>query len=150
MSTGARLAVPYYLALKAEVLYLAHHTSEALETIAEAETLAERFEERWWCAEMHRLRGVFLAVIGGDETKIHASFHNAIRTAREQQSVSLAKRAEASYAEYRNQKMNASGEGGFIVSVDSFATPALITRAAPKTRKKFFEVFTVPIRNANI
>src|SRR5260370_9295581 len=36
-----------------------------------------------------------------------------------------------------------------IVSVDSFATPTIITRAAPSTRKKFFEFFTVPIRNAN-
>jgi len=36
-----------------------------------------------------------------------------------------------------------------VVSVDSFATPTIITRAGPSTRKKFFEFFTVPIRNAN-
>src|SRR6266446_4217301 len=36
-----------------------------------------------------------------------------------------------------------------VVSVDSFAAPAIITRASPSTRKKFFEFFTVPIRNAN-
>ena len=36
-----------------------------------------------------------------------------------------------------------------VVSVDSFSAPALITRAGPTTRKKFFEFFTVPIRNAN-
>jgi hypothetical protein len=36
-----------------------------------------------------------------------------------------------------------------IVSVDSFQAPALIARAGPSTRKKFFEFFTVPIRNAN-
>jgi hypothetical protein len=36
-----------------------------------------------------------------------------------------------------------------IVSSDSFATPALIARAGPATRKKFFEFFTVPIRNAS-
>jgi predicted ATPase len=81
MSTGARLAVPYYLVLKAEVLYLAPYTSEALQTITEAETLAERFEERWWCAEMHRLRGVFLAALGAYEIQIETSFHEAIRTA---------------------------------------------------------------------
>jgi hypothetical protein len=34
-----------------------------------------------------------------------------------------------------------------VVSVDSFAAPALITRASPSARKKFFEFFTVPIRN---
>src|SRR6202163_54437 len=36
-----------------------------------------------------------------------------------------------------------------VVSPQSFATPTLIMRAGPKTRKKFFEFFTVPIRNAN-
>src|SRR5277367_6714920 len=36
-----------------------------------------------------------------------------------------------------------------VVSADSFATPAIITCASPTTRKKFFEFFTVPIRNAN-
>src|SRR6201995_2402395 len=36
-----------------------------------------------------------------------------------------------------------------VVPPDSFATPIIITRAAPSTRKKFFEFFTVPIRNAN-
>ena len=36
-----------------------------------------------------------------------------------------------------------------VVSQESFATPAIITRASPTTRKKFFEFFAVPIRNAN-
>src|SRR6202521_5845955 len=36
-----------------------------------------------------------------------------------------------------------------VVSPDSFETPSIITRASPSTRKKFFEFFTVPIRNAN-
>ena len=47
-------------------------------------------------AELHRLRAVFLAAIGADETQIEASFCGAIRVAKEQKSVSLAKRAEAS------------------------------------------------------
>jgi hypothetical protein len=66
--------------------------------------LAERSEERWWCAELHRLRGVFLAAMGADETQIKASFCEAIRTAKQQKSVSLATRAEASYTEYRDRK----------------------------------------------
>jgi len=107
--TGATLVVPYYLALKAEALYLAHRASEALEEITEAEALVERSEDRHWSAELHRLRGVFLAAIGGDEAQIEASFSAAIRIARDQKSVSLAKRAEATYAEYRRQKTSASG-----------------------------------------
>ena len=103
-AAGSMLRMPYYLALKAEALYLANHTPEALETIQEAEGVVERFEERGSCAELHRLRGVFLAAMGAEETRIEASFCAAIRIAREQKSTSLAKRAEATYAEYRYRR----------------------------------------------
>ena len=45
-----------------------------------------------------------LTALGADETQIEASFCEAIRTAREQKSIPLARRAEASYAEYRSKK----------------------------------------------
>jgi len=105
--------VPYYLGLKAEALHLADRTSEALEAIREAEARVERFEERAWCAEMHRLRGVFLTALGADETQIETSFAVAISTAKEQKSISLQKRAEATYAEYHRQKASGSGGHGF-------------------------------------
>ena len=107
------LRLPCYLALKAEALHLADRTSEALEAIAEAEAWVERSEERWWCAELHRLRGVFLATLGAEATQIGASFQAAIRIAKEQKSVSLEKRAEATYAEYRRQRASATGGRGF-------------------------------------
>jgi predicted ATPase len=113
VATGAILIVPYYLALKAEALHLAGRTSEALVTIKEAETLAETSGERWCFAELHRLRGVFLTAIGADETQIEASFCEAIRIAKEQKSISLARRAEATYAEYRRQKATGSQGRGF-------------------------------------
>ena len=102
-----------WLALKAEALHLADRTSEALEVIKEAEALAERFELRWWSAEFHRLRAVFLTAIGADEAQIQGSFCEAIRIARAQKSVSLEKRAEGTYAEYRRQKASGSGGHGF-------------------------------------
>jgi predicted ATPase len=103
-ATGAMLRMPYFLALKAESLHFADRVSEALEAITEAEGWVGRSEERWWCAELHRLRGVFLAAMGADEAQTEASFYAAIRTAREQRSTSLAARAEATYAEYRSRK----------------------------------------------
>jgi serine/threonine protein kinase len=112
-ATGAMLARPYYLSLEGQALYLADRTSEALGVINEADALAERFEQRDFCVELHRLRGVFLAAMGTDETRIEASFRAAISAAKEQKSVSLAKRAEATYAEYRRQKASASGGHGF-------------------------------------
>jgi serine/threonine protein kinase len=117
VATGAVLQVPYYLGLKAEALHLANRTSEALGAISEAEALVERFEDRHWCAELHRLRGVFLAALGSDEAQIEASFCEAVRTAKEQKSISLAKRAEATYAEYGRQKVGGSARRGFRLSL---------------------------------
>jgi serine/threonine protein kinase/tetratricopeptide (TPR) repeat protein len=114
---GAVLGMPIYLARKAETLHLADRTSEALEAINEAEALAERFEQRFFSAEMHRLRGVFLATLGSDETRIEASLRQAIKTAREQKSVSFTKRAEATYAEYCRQKASASGGRRFRLTL---------------------------------
>src|SRR5262245_56003529 len=94
MAIGAVLQVPFCLGLTSEALYLANRTSEALQAISEAEALVERFEDRHWSAELHRLRGVFLVALGSDEAQIEASFWEAIRTATEQKSISLAKRAE--------------------------------------------------------
>jgi predicted ATPase len=108
-ATGTTFSVPFWLALKAEALHLADRTSEALEAIKKAEALVERFEERWWCAELHRLRGVFLIALGAKETAIEASLCVAISTAKEQKAISLAKRAEATYAEYCRQKADAPG-----------------------------------------
>ena len=101
------------LAMKSEALYQADRTPEALEAIREAERQAERSEELWWRAELHRLRGVFLVALGADEPQIEASFCEAIRIAKEQKSITLAKRAEATYAEYRRQKASGLGGRGF-------------------------------------
>ncbi|MBV9129566.1 MAG: hypothetical protein JO298_04155, partial [Verrucomicrobia bacterium] len=110
-TTGAVLTLPFFLGLKAEALYLADRTSEALKATNEAKALTERFELHDWYAELHRLCGVFLVEMGADENEIEASFCAAIRIAKEQKSVSLEKRAEATYAEYRRQKAS-GGVGG--------------------------------------
>jgi hypothetical protein len=98
------LSMPYFLALKAETLNLADRTPEAVEAIREAEAVVERYEERSWCAELHRLRGVFLAHLNAGEAEIEDAFCKAIRTAEQQKSASLARRAKESYMEYRRQK----------------------------------------------
>jgi predicted ATPase len=112
-TAGTIISLPLFLALKAETLMRADRIAEAFQAIEEAEELAERSGERYWCAELHRLRGVFLVAMGADETQIEASFQAAIRIARGQKSVSLEKRAEATYAEYRTQKASGSGGRGF-------------------------------------
>jgi hypothetical protein len=112
-ATGSTFCVPFWLALKAEALYLANRTTEALTAIKEAEGLVERSGERCSCSELHRLDGVFLTALGTEETEIEASFYKAVRIAEEQKALSLLVRAEASYAGYRRHKASASGGQAF-------------------------------------
>ena len=110
---GAIRAVPYYLALKAQALHLANRTPEALEAIMEADALVEKYEDYNARSRLYRLRGVFLTAMGAEEAQIEASFQEAIRIAKEQKSVLVEKRAEATYAEYRRQKATGSAGRGF-------------------------------------
>ena len=75
--------------------------------------LAERQEERWWSAELYRLRGVFLTTIGANEAEVETALRSAISTARKQNSISLEKRAEATYARYNYEKAKADREHSF-------------------------------------
>ncbi len=103
-ATTSVLDMPYLLALKAESLHFAGHPSAALEAICEAETFAERYQQRWWSAELHRLSGVFLAAMAADQARIQATFSKAISIAKDQGSISLGLRAEASDVEFRRQE----------------------------------------------
>jgi hypothetical protein len=101
------------LGSKAEALYLANRTSEALDTTKQAEALVEKTEARWWSAEFYRLRAIFLTALDANEAEIERAFQAAINTANQQKSTSLRERAEASWAEYRRQRASTSREHGF-------------------------------------
>jgi hypothetical protein len=122
-ATGAIIGLPYLLGMKAEALHLADRTSEAIEAIKEAEALVERFGERFWCAELHRLRAIFLAATGADEIEIGTAFGEAIRIAKEQKSISLTKRADATCAEYFRQKASVLGGQGLRLPLGELIQP---------------------------
>jgi predicted ATPase len=112
-ATGAIRGVPYYLSLKAQALYLANRTPQALEVVKEADELVEKNEDYNMRSGLHLLRGVLLTAMGAEEAHIEASFQEAIRIAKEQKSIPMEKRAEATYAEYRCQKASGSAGRGF-------------------------------------
>jgi tRNA A-37 threonylcarbamoyl transferase component Bud32/predicted ATPase len=103
-ATGSMLGLPFGLALKADALHLADRTPEALDAIGEAARLIESFGERSSCAELHRLRGVFLTSLSADQAEIEKAFSDAISTAKQQNPTSLSRRAEATYADYRRRR----------------------------------------------
>jgi tetratricopeptide (TPR) repeat protein len=116
-ATGSVLNLPYLHALKAEVLYRASRTLEAIKTLGEAERMVEKCKDRWWCAEMHRLRAIFLCALGANHSEIETSFIAAIATAREQNAITLLTRAKRTFAKYRRRKVKTPGGHSFRLSL---------------------------------
>jgi DNA-binding SARP family transcriptional activator/predicted ATPase len=97
-ASSARLRLPYYLSLLAQVYAKAGRVAEGLATIDEALAVARTHNERWWDAELHRLRGEFLLMYGTDTSDGEAAILRAIEIARSQQARSLELRATMSLA----------------------------------------------------
>jgi len=112
-ATGTVPGLPYYLALKAEAVYLVDRTSEALEAINEGEALAERLSSVWCFPDCTGIAVCFSRLLVLRRPKLRLRFCEAIRIAREQKSILLEKCAEGTYAEYRRQKVSASEGRGF-------------------------------------
>jgi predicted ATPase len=92
-----KLGRPYGLGLLSEALARSGDHDAALAAVMEALAAAAEIGERWWEAELYRLKGLRLLACGGMEAA-HAAFHDALRVAREQQAKSLELRAATSLA----------------------------------------------------
>jgi predicted ATPase len=96
-ATGGALGVPYFYTVLAEVCDHLDHPADGSQALAEAHTLMEQQEERWWEAEISRLRGVLLLkhpVMQQEEAE--ACFQQALEIACRQQAKSLELRAAMS------------------------------------------------------
>jgi predicted ATPase len=54
---GAQISVPYFLSFLAEAYGKSGHPAKGLRVLTEALTLTNTTEERWWEAELYRLKG---------------------------------------------------------------------------------------------
>jgi len=97
-ASGARLRLPYYLSLLAHVCGKAGRAEEGLVSIDEALAEARTHNERWWDAELHRLRGELLLMQGAEASDVEAAILRSIEIARLQQARSLELRATMSLA----------------------------------------------------
>jgi len=95
--TGWDLHPPYHLGIASEVLGGAGDYENAATALAEAEMAINASNERWWEAEIHRLKGVLL-LSQGNATQSESCFKRSIRIARQQQASSLELRAATSLA----------------------------------------------------
>jgi predicted ATPase len=81
------------------------HTDDALQALAEAHTLVEQHNERYWEAEIHRLRGVLLLrQLGTPQAEAEAWLRSALDVARRQEVKSLELRAAMSLSRLWQQQ----------------------------------------------
>jgi predicted ATPase len=97
-STGARLGGAWCQLLLAEAYGKSGKIEEALQALEEALVLVDHTQERYYEAEIHRLKGEFLLMQGGTETVAHACFRQALAVARRQSARSWELRAATSLA----------------------------------------------------
>jgi predicted ATPase/class 3 adenylate cyclase len=103
--TGAALFVPYLCTLLADVATHLGHLEDGVQALAEALTLVEQHEERWWEAEVCRLRGVLLLrQPGTSPAEAEAWLQRALDIARRQEAKSLELRAAMSLSRLWQQQ----------------------------------------------
>jgi predicted ATPase len=96
---GTKQLVPYLLALLAEGSKMASGPDQRLTIISEALDVVEQTKERWYEAELHRLRGhLLLSCSASNRSAAEACFNQAIVIAQSQTAKSLELRAVMSLA----------------------------------------------------
>ena len=88
---------PYSFALFSEVLCLTGNRDGGSDALRDAAVIAEQSGERWWDAEICRLRGL-VALSGGEVSESEAWLLKSLQTAQQQRAKSLELRAAMSLA----------------------------------------------------
>jgi predicted ATPase len=134
-ATGAVLIVPYFCTVLADANTHLGHTEEGLQALAEAHTLVEQQEERYWEVEIARLRGVvLLRQTGTPQEEAETCFHQALDTARRQQAKSLELRAAMSLARLWQQEGKRQEAHDLLASIYNWFTEGLDTADLQEAR----------------
>jgi predicted ATPase len=130
-ATGAELWQPYFMALAAEAVEGDGQTPEARQLLEEALERVTKTEERWYEAELHRLRGeLLLRTAPADAMEAEACFRKALDVAREQGAKWWELRAAASLTRLWADRGERRKAHDLLASVydsspEGFDTPAL-------------------------
>jgi adenylate cyclase len=104
-ATGSVVFVPYYCTVLADVCAHLGHIEDGLQTLAEAYTLVEQHENRWWEAEISRLRGVLLLrQTGAPQAEAETWLQRALDVARRLEAKALELRAAMSLSRLWQQQ----------------------------------------------
>jgi predicted ATPase len=104
-ATGSAVFIAYFCTLLVDISNHLGHPEDGLQSLVEAHTLVEQHEERWWDAEVSRLRGVLLLrQMGRPPAEAETWLQRALDVARRQEAKSLELRAAMSLARLWQQR----------------------------------------------
>lgn len=134
-ATGAELALPYYLSLLGDGYTRAGHFGEALKALDDGLSIAEKNDDRFAEAELHRLLGELHLAEKDDQAAAEGCFRTAIETARRQQSRAWELRATTSLArlwqrQSRHDQARDALTAVYAAYTEGFTTPDLIDAKA--------------------
>jgi tetratricopeptide (TPR) repeat protein len=95
---GARLRLPYFLALLADSCLRVGQHDVGLDVVEEALNEGSGRGEHFWDADLHRVRGELLLAAGSDAGAGEAAFRSALEIAKKQQAKALELRAATGLA----------------------------------------------------
>jgi predicted ATPase len=127
-ATGTELVRPYFLALLAEAYGTRGEPEAGLAVLTEALTLVETTGERWYEAELYRLRGELLLQQHADNhLEVEACFQHALDIARNQRAKSFELRAATSLARLWHQQGKRQEAHDLLAPVYSWFTEGFDT-----------------------
>ncbi len=128
-ATEAHLLLAYYCTLLVEVSAHLGHPEDGLQALAEAHTLVEQQEERWWEAEIHRLRGVLLLrQPGTPQAEAETWLQRALDVARRQEAKSLELRAAMSLSRLWQQQGKQADAHALLAPIYGWFTEGFDTK----------------------
>jgi predicted ATPase len=125
----------YYCTVLADVAAHLGHTAEGLQALAEAHTLVEQHDERWWEAEIYRLRGVLLLrQPGTPQAEAETWLQRALDVAHRQEAKSLELRAAMSLSRLWQQQGKQAEARELLASVYGWFTEGFDTADLQEAR----------------
>ena len=127
-ATGAKFFVPYFCTVLAEVSDHLGHPEDGLQALAEANTLVQQHEDRYWEAEVCRLRGVLLLrQPGTPPAEAETWLQRALDVARRQEAKSLELRAAMSLSRLWQQQGKRQAAHDLLAEVYAWFTEGFDT-----------------------
>jgi predicted ATPase len=132
-AVGFELHRPEFLSVLAEMYATIGQTEKGLAALAEALAWVKKTDERYWEAELHRLKGELL-LMRDATAEAEASFHQAIEVARGQGARSLELRAATSLSRLWQQQDKREEARQMLAEIYGWFTEGFETRDLQEAR----------------